>query len=497
MPRPHMPIRRLISAAALTVLLSSVPSQGKPDSSDHVVKSPASGGTGAVALADEVFRLDSIGLTCRFPVGSTINSDRMAGRTNVQVIGENAGWVVNIQTPQTTKETVTIQDALKQTIDLLKASYGVVDPDQKVFYENSTQARIIEQIDDLTLPGGPAARLYASVPRPDGGRIVKGYTIFKPSARQFVVFEFNVPEKTFNNTRIAYETLVSTAQFVDAELLNLQRGVAVKAGAAFLESLSETDYTQAMGDGETWYRLYQMPQGGEPGDAKELGYRGVKFWRGQRGEVDPRKSRNSWSTSDQLAGYLAQVRGRIVLEGAMGDTVGTYFMSTDRSEETWSVVTVFKDQGGKVIAEARETGARLKNDITVVRDESGRPTSTMKPPATGEGYISQFESFLIPQLMVVKRIEADLGFYVFQSQPSGSLTFRRDEPRREAGGTTQGASAWIVRTTQREDMPTQESLFNERGKLLRTTLDQGRVWEVVELPQLKRLWESKGLPVDK
>jgi hypothetical protein len=486
----------LAFAVLLTCGVHDVTAQGKPSKSDKII-SPASGGSGAVALADDIFRLDAVGLTCRFPVGATINSDRMAGRANIQVIGENKAWVINIQTPATTKETVTIADALKQTVDLIKTSYGIVDPDQKVFYENSTQAKIIEQTDELNLPGGKAARLYVSVPLPERGRVVKGYTIFKPGAKQFVVFEFNVPESAFTNTRIVYETVVSTANFVDAELLNMQRGMAIKAGAAFLASLTETDYKLAMGEGETWYRLYQLPQGGAPVDAKELGYRGVRFWRGQRGEVDPRKSRNSWTTADQQQGYLAQIRGRIVLEGGMGDTSATYFMSSDRNEETWSVVTAFKDKDGKVIAEARETGARLKDEITVVKEETGRPTSHVKPPPTTEGYISQFESYLIPQLMVVKKIETELGFYCYQSQPNGSISFRRDEPHREAGGMAGGKSAWLVKSTIREDMPAQESLFDEAGHLLKTTLDEGRAWEQVELPQLKRLWENKGLPVDK
>ena len=450
-------------------------------------------GVGALDLADEPFRLDSVGLSIRLPVGATVESTRLAGRQSVQVTPANGAWVMNVQTPQTANENATIADALKQTLDLIKGSYGVVDPDQSVVLE--TQAKILEQIDSLDLPGGKAARLYVSLPRAgnmgsDKSRLVKGYTIFKPGPKQYVVFELVTPEKTFTQNRGAYETSVGTALFVDSNALMLGRGAAVKAGTAFVTQLSSDDYQRAFGEGEQWYRLYRPAKTGAPMDADELGYRGVKFWRGQRGEVNPGKAKSQWSRADQQEGYLCQVRGRIVVEGGMGDTMGVYFMTLDRNEEMWSVTTAFKDAAGKVIAQASETGARLGDDVTVVKEESGRPPTHVKPPIIGEGYVSQFETYLLPRMMVQKDVRAELGFYAYQSNPSNTISFRRESAQKEG-------SLWTVTTTVREDMPPQVSTYSSKGELLKTVMDDGRVWEPVELAKLKRMWEQKGLSVDR
>lgn len=452
------------------------------------------GAQGAVPLADTPLKLDSVGLSMRVPVGASMESTMIGGRRTVQVIAEDGKWLFNVQTPQTTNFKTGIAQALDETLTLIQGSYGIVDPDQKEIL--TTQAQILEKEPDLTLPGGKAARLYVSLPASDGkSRVVKGYTIFKPGSNQFVVFELVTAEKEFSRSRTAYEAAVGTAAFTDSEQLNLQRGAAVKAGTAFMQGLSEADYVKAMDGPETWARLYKPATSGTPMDSQELGYRGVKFWQGQRGEINPSKAKSNFSKAEQQEGLLVSVRGRILVEGGVGDTLGIYFMTPDRNEETWTVRTVFKDKDGKVLAQASETGARIKDDVTVVKEESGRPATHVKPPIMGEGYISQFETFLLPRLIALKGIETELGFYAYQSAPSGTITFRRDAASREGGG---GSTAhWKIVSTLREDLPPQETTLDPKGNLIRTSLDDGRVWEPVDLEQLRRMWQSKGLPVDK
>lgn len=478
-----------ISILALTTVLGTSATslaQGKPGT---VPK-----GVGAVDLAEEQFRLDAVGLSMRIPVGAVVESTRMAGRQSVQITPQDGAWVMNIQTPQTSNENATIGEALAQTIDLIKTSYGIVDKDQKNYFPDETQAQILERTEKVSLPGGEAARLYVSLPRPGGtgdkARLVKGYTIFKPGPKQYVVFELVSPEKSFSQNRGAYETSVGTASFVDSNALMLGRGAAVKAGTAFVQQLSPDDYRKAMGANEEWYRLYKPAATGAAMDAQELGYRGMKYWRGQRGEVNPGKPKSQWSRADQQEGYLCQVRGRIMVEGGMGDTMGLYFMTPDRNEEMWSVTTAFKDANGKVIAQASETGARLGDDVTVVKEESGRPPTHVKPPIMGEGYVSQFETYVLPRIMVQKDVRAELGFYAYQSNPSNTISFRRESAQKEG-------SLWKVTTTVRDDMPPQVSTYGKEGELLKTVMDDGRVWEPVELSKLKRMWEQKGLSVDR
>ena len=493
-PRSLRFLTRVIpSTAALfaALLMASVAeAQGTFGTGARVPK----GAQGAIPLADTPLKLDSVGLSMRVPVGATMESTMIGGRRTVQVIAEDGKWLFNVQTPQTSNAKTGIVQALDETLTLIQGSYGIVDPDQKEIL--TTQARVLEKEPDLSLPGGKAARLYVSLPASDGkARVVKGYTIFKPGTNQFVVFELVTAEKEFSRSRIAYEASIGTAAFIDSDQLNIQRGAAVKAGTAFMQGLSEADYLKAIDGPETWARLFKPATSGTPMDTQELGYRGVKFWRGQRGEINPSKAKAAFSKAEQQDGFLVSVRGRILVEGGVGDTLGIYFMTPDRDEETWTVRTVFKDKDGKILAQASETGARIKDDVTVVKEESGRPATHVKPPIMGEGYLSQFETFLLPRLITLKGIETELGFYAYQSAPSGTITFRRDAASREGGS---GSTAhWKIVSTLREDLPPQETHLDPKGNLIRTSLDDGRAWEPVELEQLRRLWQGKGLPVDK
>lgn len=491
--RPHTTrVRVLAALMAAGGLASGLPCLAQSTTAKPTPK-PAQGISGVTELSDEPYRLDSVGLSVRLPMGANAESTRIGGRTSVQVVPTersktDRNWIINIQTPVTTKDGATIAEAMEKTISLIQGSYGIVDKDQQQVLE--TQAQMLDRVDDLKLPGGDAARFYVSIPRGDGSRLVKGYTIFKPSAKQYVVFEFITGEKDFPALKSLYETTVGTAAFSGGDAMTLARGSAVKAGSAFMQQLSDQDYAAALSDKEVWYRLYRPAKTGATSDADELGYRGVKFWHGQRGEVNPAKPKAQWSKADQQDGYLAQVRGRILLESGVGDTLGTYFMTPDRNEECWTITTVFKDTAGKQIASATETGARMKDEMTIVKDESGKPLTHIKPPIMGEGYVSQLETFLLPRLMVSKKIQADLGFYAYQSSPSGTISFRKDSISNEG-------ALWKVVTYFREDSPPQVSTYNEKGDLLKTTLDDGRSWEPVDLTALKRLWQQKGLPVDR
>lgn len=444
----------------------------------------------AAALSDP-FRMDSIGLSVRFPEGCQVSSNRIAGKATAQIRPADGTWNLNIQTPVSSKENGTVKDALQQTISLIQGSFGVVDPDQKEVVE--TKAQILERTDDLKLPGGHAARVYVSIPRGDKSRLVKGYTIFKPQPTQYVVFEFICHEPDFAKLRSTYETIVGTAGFENAQDLLVARGASVKAGASVLAEISEQDYDGVLNDKEAWYRWYIPSETGSSMDARELGYRGVRVWRGKRGEITPNKAKSAWTKADQQDGLLAQVRARVLMDKGAVDTVALYYMTPDRQEECWTITTSVKDDRGNEIGYASETGARIKDDMTIVATASGKPSLTVKPPIMGEGYISQFETVVIPRLLVRKRLATDLGFYCYQRNPGesgGTIAFRRDTLKQEG-------KIWTVQTTFREEAKPQISTYTDAGELLSSTLGDGSVWEPMELSSLKRLWLNKGLPTDR
>jgi hypothetical protein len=271
----------------------------------------------------------------------------------------------------------------------------------------------------------------------------------------------------------------------------LERGTAIKAGVALMQALTEQDYIDAMGDKETWCRLYKPGNTGAKMDDEELGYRGVKFWRGKRGEINPNKPRANWNTSDNQDGFLAQNRSRVLYQGQTIDTMALYFMTPDRSEESWSIATAIKDDKARDVRSATETGARNKNDIVIVKSAAKGGATTLKPPILGEGYISQFETMLVPRLIVRHKALVEMGFYCWQDHTgsdSGTISFRKDSL------SSQG-KLFSLATTRRDAAAAEVSVYNEKGELIRSELPGNMVWEPIELTDLKRLWEQKNLPV--
>ncbi len=444
---------------------------------------------GVVPFADTKFRMDAIGLTMSLPEGATAQSTTIGGRGTTQIMPANGTWVLNIQTPRTNKADATIGEAVENTISLLQGSVGVVDPDQKAVLE--TEARILDRNDSLMLNGGAAARFYISLPNTDKSRLMKGYTIFKPSAQQYVVFEFITAEREFAKAKPVYEAIVATASFEDSEAVLAERGAMLQVGVAFLNGLTEADYVQAMPSGKVWQRMFKPAATGSPADAEEIGYRGIRFWRGQRGEVDPSRPRGSYSKMEQEDGYLCSLEGRVAVHGQWADTRQVCFMSPDRAREAWSIVMVVRDENGREVAVASETGARDGTNLTVVTKEPRKPVETVSPPVP-EGYISQFENFLLPRLLVRKKLQTTAGFYAWSTNKS--VSFRKDVVSRETAGKS---GAWSITTFFRDQDAKQTYTYNDKGDLIRGEVDGMGSTEPMEPAQLMRLWEQKGLPTGK
>lgn len=500
----HKPAAFVTAAACLIVFASPVLGQGSgtgvsvPNNSAGRRQQPTSrpadsrpkpvASNGVVTFAAEKFRLDSVGLEMSLPEGATAQSTSIGGRATVQILPAKNNWILNIQTPQTSNPKATIEEAADKTVALLQGSVGVLDPDQKTVLE--TEARVLERKDNLQLAGGPSSRFYVSIPNNDRTRLIKGYTIFKPTAQQYVVFEFITSESEFAKVKPVYEAVVATASFADSEAVMAERGVFIEAGEAFFAGLNEADYVAAMQGEKAWQRLFKPAATGAAMDAEELGYRGIRFWRGQRGEVDPSKPAKSYSKMEQEPGFLCSVEGRLAVQGKWADTRQIYYMKPDRSAEAWSVITVVRDASGKQVAAATETGARDGTSLNIVTTEPGRPVETVNPPVP-EGYISQFETFLLPRLLVRKKVQTTIGSYTWSRT---RVSFRKDEVSRESAGRN---GLWTIKTVFRDQDAGQTYSYNEKGDMIRGEVEGFGVWEPMEPAKLFRLWENKGLPTGK
>jgi len=440
-----------------------------------------------VELTEQPFFMDGIGLSVKFPLGSIAQATRIGERRTVQVVPETSEWIINIQTPQLSNAATTIKEAADQTLALTQGAYGVTDPDQKLILE--TKAKVLGRTSNLIVTGGAVCeRLYVSVPRPDGTSLVKGYSIFKPSANQFVVFELITAEDKFDAVRPLYEASVATATFLDSETLNTSRGSLVKSGAAFFAGLGPDEFAKVLtGEKEIVHRLYQPARTGSGGDSTELGFRTMRFWKGPRSELGGYSGRRS----GQEEGHLARIQARLLRGDNVIDTQGVYFMTLDRSEEAWMLTTVVWGAKGERLAMATETGARTGTDLNVSVSDSGKTAEEVRPYVPEEGYISQLELFMLHRLMVSRSMQAELGTYTYQSQ-SKTVSLRRDLMSRSKGSSAK--AAWDIKTWYRDDAAPVTFVYDADGGLVRSSLEDGSIWEAADREALLASWRRKGLP---
>lgn len=447
-----------------------------------------------VTFEKKPFRMETVGLTMQVPEGASVETTSAGTSSTTRIVPADALWVMNIQTPRTTNEnlsTVQVMDDLADKI--LKLMGEVLDPTGKVL---GLPGRVIERTETLRIGDRDASRFYAELtPANTGVAVVNAYTVFKLTESQFVTFELLVPKAEFDKARAVYETLVATVRFEDTDALATSRQAAVNTGLALFQALAPETIDQIIkAQPERWDRLYRPTGTGIDADADEVAYRRTRFSRGKRGELDPRKPAAQYNATDRAEGYLVRIDSRFLqkpgsVDQTIGDTMGIFWMSPDRSEEVWTVRQTIKQ--GAAASTFVETGVRKDKALTVTVHGDGMQDKTLRPLIEGDGYVSRVEFFLLPSLLVRSKTPADFGFFCFQSE-SSRVRLRRDslEPDPQRPGS------WILTTRQHEDADPQVSRYDDKGRLQSATLPDGAVWEPIEFARLVQLWRRKNLPMD-
>ncbi|MGE4196965.1 MAG: hypothetical protein AB7G11_07565 [Phycisphaerales bacterium] len=456
----------------------------------------------------------------RIPVGAVSQASEVGARKTIQLLPgkgdrlvDDKAWLINISTTESSNPKTSIADSLDSIVAALEGAFGVKGSDGRIVH---TDVELIDRVDQLSIGGQRAGRVYLRVPGRDGTKIVKGYTVFNPVSKQFLLLELITPNDALDRTRGTYETIVATAAFRASEEVNRERELAVATTTQILAALKPEDYLDAMGcqrgNGSisdfTWQRLYVPAKSGDDLQAKELGYRGIQFWRGQRGEINPDLPKNRWTDVERQEGYLARLQVRLIDESSMGvqvgnkppaavfvDSIGLYFMTPDRAQEALSIRLVKRDAAGNELARWTETAARAGNEVTLVVGDPTERTRPIVAPFRPDGYLCQFETFLLPTILVKHAMqetqnEYEAGTYSYRSDGE-SVSFRRDIVSRDAD--TRG---WTIATRIRDEPVSQTYVYDARGNHVRTELTEGRVWEPIEIGRLFDLWQKKRLPTE-
>ena len=329
---------------------------------------------------------------------------------------------------------------------------------------------------------------------------VRGYTVLRTGPGQFVSFELLTPSSQFDRVRPIYQTTTATAKIEPPEIMQASRRVRVDTGLRLLDAVGTQTYKDIIAARpERWERRYKPgPDGGDEG-AKEIAYRRVRLQIGPRSLIDPESKTSSMAMGNKSEGFIVQTDVRVLGEGgSTADSRAGYFLSFDKSEETWLITTAYRQGAGGVggaKSEAQvgtETGARVNTEMVIKTEATGQGAETHKPTMEGEGYISQVETALLPYLLMKAGIEAEHGFYAWRSGEN-KVMLRKDLPQR-IPADNQMAGGWKITTHITESRPPQTTYYDETGDMVRSEMSDGSIWEPTTLVRLKQLWESKGLP---
>lgn len=482
-----------------------------------------------VELGAEPVKIEALGLTVYLPE-EAVSSTEMVGGTSVTTIipsrgnPANPAWAISIQSRTTSNSRLTLREvtdqALGQLLDTaaenivqvtkdtarniansaLASPDGVIAPTgvRAAPVNGATSASLIsrEPQDGATLsvagPGAPIdiERFYVQFP-PSAAKnaqpVIRGVTIAKVASTRFAVFELYTTQPVFDTSKKLYETIVASSVFEDTQNAATQRAMLTRAGTDLFKQVTEDDLVSLVEKNpDRWERIYKPSPTGKQVDDQEVGYRRLRTQYASRSLVD-RSGNRGITAMDQ--GLIVQLDARFLQGEEVVDSQSIFFMTPDRREEVWTITMTVRDGDKKTTH--RESGARTDKIMSVRVESAGQPPETITPSIAGDGYISRVEGFLMPQLLVKKKIPAAYGFYGYQSQ-AGAIQFRRDilsQPK-NAG------EPWKLVTRLAEGQPEQTAYLDDNGNFIKTQLPEGLVSEPIEIAKLLEIWKSKGLPVN-
>ncbi|MCC6227773.1 MAG: hypothetical protein IT432_00945 [Phycisphaerales bacterium] len=473
-----------------------------PNSASKPGVQPSSKGTksstppaGAVELSDEPQVLESVGLKFFPPAGAKVIQDTAGREARLTIVPVDESWQINVTSPRTSNPDLTVTTACDELIAKLMERVGQVDKDTQ---EIKTLGKVLSRSDKLVLdtdrPELLGEQFVVSLPRGKGdSETIRGYTLVKIAADRFVNFELITTADKYQAAGPVYQIVVRTAKFEDAERTVAARAAAIAAGRSVFGGLSDEALREIMKQRNGRFeRLYRPAVGGARMDESEVAYRRTTTWFGKRGELDPSRPAKDFTAAEKEEGYLLRTDARYVNGAQVVDVSGTFFIRPDRSMEAWVVRQAIREAGKKdTVGISTEKGAREGNIISVVTEVTGQADESVKTQVSGDGYLSRFESLLLPQILIRSKVPTEFGFYVYQSE-AGKVQLRRElleQPPERPG-------LWKLTTRLSEDRKPMVSLFNDQGDLIRTELSDGSIWEPIDAKALVRLWRDKNLPLD-
>jgi len=476
--RPFHRLTAVLLFALASIAARDAAAQPAPDAPDQVAP---------IEFADTPFRVPSLGLTMRLPPGVRIDtSSLLGGESAFTIAAPGNEWIIRGLTTHTRDDSLTPQGVAASLVTGLLNPEDVRESLQEWDVNIAgARGRLLDRDEEIVVSDLAATRFYTQVERPGGEQVAIGYTIIWLAPSEFLLFEISTAMEALPTVRPMFEAILDRVEIRDPADADRERADRVAAAERILSTLDRETLTSMLDDEPRFFRLHRPP--GEGSESQEVAYQRVVFREGQRGELDPGKAKSRYTAADRESGYLVRIDGRFLDQDRVVDSRSVFFLSFDRTEESWTVRMRVRDSKQRE-QNWTETGVRLNDSLKVTIDQSGQAPTLAQWRVPPEGYASQVENFLLPRILARFGEPGVFNTYRYHSATS-DLTMRTDELAQndQSGG-------WTLRTRQHADAPTEVVQLDANGRITQRLLPTGVLVEPSSLEEIARLWRSKGLP---
>ncbi len=480
-------MRSTLLALSAPLLVGFTASVGPAQTASRPQTPARAGDVTGVKLQSAPTRIDALEMSFFLPEGSEAQTVTIGTNPKVSVkLPRNLGEML-IEGRRSTKTDLRVAQVIDSMIQQFESlgSFVRETPGGKVFVKPQLEKRTAMQLAGLS-----GERIYMRFPatevRPEE---IRGVTVFQTEPGRFIVFDLAAPAALADESVRTYETVVGTMDVTDRDALAARRGAALDRTKAVLASLTPDELrVLAESQAERWERLFTPARSGDDMDAAEHGYRRVRVRKGFRGEVSGKPER-SWNTQEKLPGLIVQLDAMALETDLRIDTRAVYFVSEDLEQEAWTVRMALRQ--GETVTESSVTGARSGSGMVVQLDQQNMAPTVTRPMIQGEGYVPQAITHLLSPLLARRAQAGEYASYAYNPQ-SNTITMRWDTVEQPADRP----GLWLVRSRPDDNTPATTHVFNAQGRLLRSELHNGRLWEPIEPDRLVSLWRRKGLPLE-
>ena len=402
-------------------------------------------------LSDQRIDDRAYGLSFLAPIATRVRHVTL-GRRQIRVAEENDLYAMTLEV-KTSRSLLTLEKVIESAREQVQQTQGT----SQLLQQRQTKLGKL-----------PAAVLYFRMPQAKGPEALLGEAIIQIDPSTYGILTVNCKYADTARVRPIFEAVLGSLEARDPKALDAERRTMVRAGIDWRRQTPMKTLRSAL----IPIQIFRLVED----DRLDVGYVQV---------------RQFTDTYDSKPGVAVEWKSRVLDGDQYLDTLATFFLANDDSTEIWSIKTTKRHRDPSLRPKADPTRAPSNTIVeTGVRDNHRLRITVAGPrgskqrnlPIPKEGYLSQVEVSLLPQLLPFDR-PATYGFYYYNAT-LGRVTLRTDQ-------VVPALRGYRVLSRASPDLPLQRSSFTAQRRLQSQQLSETRKLVPTTSAALDQIWRGR------